>query len=204
MVTAALAPTARAVTAFDATPEMLEKARRRCDGAGLANIIFQQGDAEALPFADGTFDGVVNRIAIHHFADPGRALAEMHRVLRPGGTAVIADIVSSEDAGEAALHNAIERLRDPSHTRMLPASELDAAVADAGFCDLETSTWDKWREFEEWMAIAADESRTAPLRAIARALAEAGLTAGFGLSIEDDRIVFFHRWRMIKARKAGA
>ncbi len=201
VVTAALAPRAKSVVAFDATQEMLEKARARCAKAGLTNVSFRQGNAEGLPFGDGEFDGVVTRLAIHHFAEPQRALAEMFRVLRPGGSVVIVDIVSSEDAREEALQNAIERLRDPSHVRMLPASELDRRIATAGFQELEQTTWDKDREFEEWMDIVNDPVRAEPIRVVVQALAEAGRSAGMGLAIKDNAIVFFHRWRLVRARK---
>jgi ubiquinone/menaquinone biosynthesis C-methylase UbiE len=201
VVTAALAPGAASAIAFDATAEMLEKAKSRCAKAGLGNVDFKQGDAEHLPFADGQFDGVVTRLAVHHFADPQRALGEMFRVLRRGGTAVVVDIVSSPDAAESNLQNAIERLRDPSHVRMLPAAELDACIARAGFEHIESTTWDKDREFEEWMGIVNDPTRAEPLRTVVRALAEAGRAAGMGLSIKDGRIVFFHRWRLVSARK---
>jgi ubiquinone/menaquinone biosynthesis C-methylase UbiE len=201
VVTAALAPHAAAVVAFDATEQMLEKAKARCAKAGLRNVTFKSGDAEKLPFADAAFDGVVTRLAIHHFAQPQRALDEMFRVLRPGGSAVIVDAVSSEDAAESALHNAIERLRDPSHVRMLPASELDAGVTRAGFADVAHTTWDMDRELEEWLAIVDDPARVEPIRTVVRALAESGRTAGTGLSVKDGRVVFFHRWRLLQARK---
>jgi len=204
VVTAALAGRAREVTAFDATPAMLEKARKRCAAAGHDNVRFEQGNAEALPFGDGAFDAVVTRLAIHHFPDPKGVAGEMFRVLRPGGTVVIADVVVSEDAGEAALQNAIEIIRDPSHVRMLPASELDRLVTETGFDIVVQTTWDKSREFEEWMGIANDPQRVEPLRTMVRALAEDGRTAGMGLSIEDDSVVFFHRWRLIAARKPGS
>lgn len=200
-VTAAVAERASSVTAFDATPAMLEKARQRCAKAGLDNVAFEQGDAAAMPFDDGRFDGVVTRLAIHHFTEPAKILAEISRVLRPGGTLVVADVIASEDTGEAALHNAIEIIRDPSHIRMLPATELTAAVTGAGFDIAAEETWDKWREFEEWMGIANDPQRVGPLRTVIRALAEDGRTAGIGLSIEDEKIVFFHRWTLITARK---
>ena len=94
---------------------------------------------------------------------------------------------------------------DPSHVRMLPASELDAGVSRAGFRNLEHATWDMDRELEEWLAIVDDPARVEPIRTVIRALAESGRTAGFGLSIDHGRVVFFHRWRLIKARKpAGA
>jgi SAM-dependent methyltransferase len=201
IVTAALAGKAKEIVAFDATPEMLKKARERCEKAGLKNVRFEQGDAAALPFDAATFDGLVTRLAIHHFSDPPRVMAEMFRVLRPGGAAVIADVVVSEDKDEAALQNAIEIIRDPSHIRMLPDTELLSLVEGAGFDIAARSTWDKDREFEEWMGIVNDPQRVGPLRTMVRALAEEGRTAGMGLSIKDGAIVFFHRWRMITARK---
>jgi SAM-dependent methyltransferase len=201
VVTAAIAPRAASVVAFDATAPMLDKAKARCAKAGLANVEFKCGDAESLPFADARFDGVVTRLAIHHFADPQRALGEMFRVLRPGGTAVIVDVVSAEDADDSNLQNAIERLRDPSHVRMLSASQLDACVARAGFRDIRPATWDKRRELEEWMGIVNDPTRTEPIRTVVRALAQAGRSAGMGLSLADGRVEFFHRWRLLTARK---
>lgn len=201
VVTAGLAPRARSMVAFDATPAMLEKARARCAAAGLADVVFQQGDAAALPFEDAVFDAVVTRLAVHHFESPAAVLREVARTLRPNGRLVIVDVVTAEDAAEAALQNAIENLRDPSHVRMLPASELDALVAGCGFEIVDTSTWDKSREFEEWMGIANDPLRTQSLRVVARALAEAGRSAGMGLAIDCDRTVFFHRWRLVSARR---
>src|SRR5262249_43104230 len=197
VVTAALASEAGSVTAFDATEEMLEKAKARCAKAGLGNVAFRSGDDENLPFGNAEFDGVVTRLAIHHFANPQRALDEMFRVLRPGGAAVIVDVVSSGDPGESKLHNAIERLRDLSHVRMLPASELDAGVSRAGFRNLEHATWDMDRELEEWLAIVDDPARVEPMGTVIRTLAESGRTAGFGLSVNRGRGRVFHPSRRI-------
>jgi ubiquinone/menaquinone biosynthesis C-methylase UbiE len=201
VVTAALAPSAASVVAFDATDEMLAKAKARCAKVGLRNVDFKSGDAEHLPFADAEFDGAVTRAALHHFADPQRAISEMFRVLRPGGAAVFADVISSEDANESRLHNAIERLRDPSHVRMLPASELDSYARQAGFRDLEAATWDIDRELEEWFSIVSDTARVEPIRTVVHALAQSGRSAGIGLAVKDGQVVFFHRWRLLKAVK---
>ena len=114
---------------------------------------------------------------------------------------MILDVVSSEDADESSLHNAIEQLRDPSHVRMLAPSELAAGLARAGFRDIAHSTWDMERELEEWLAIVNDPARAAPLRIVIRALAEVGRTAGIGLSVRDGRVVFFHRWRLVTATR---
>ena len=94
VVTAALTQNAARITAFDATPAMLEKARARCEEAGLANVEFREGDAQAMPFDDATFDGIVTRLAIHHFAEPAKVMSEMYRVLKPGGCAVISSMSS--------------------------------------------------------------------------------------------------------------
>jgi hypothetical protein len=127
----------------------------------------------------------------------------MARVLKPGGTLVVADVVSSELAEESELHNAIEILRDPSHVRMLPASELGALIEGAGLTIEHQATWDESREFEEWVRIVDDPQRVAPVRTVMRRLAQLGQDAGTGLSLADGKIVFFHRWVLIVARRAG-
>jgi hypothetical protein len=84
---------------------------------------------------------------------------------------------------------------------MLPAAELSSLIRDAGF---EIATEDSWvmhRELEEWLAIVDDAVRAAPLRTMIRALAAAGQDAGIGLSIAGGAVVFFHRWRLVVARK---
>jgi hypothetical protein len=73
-------------------------------------------------------------------------------------------------------------------------------VAD-GFAREAQDTWEKPRQFEEWMGIINDPERVAPLRVIVAALARAGVRAGIGLSLSGGEIVFFHRWHMIRARK---
>ncbi len=201
IISAALAQKARTLTAFDLTPEMLNKARQRCAKAGLENVTFKEGSATNLPFKENSFDGVVTRLAIHHFIEPRRAIDEMFRVLGPGGTLVVADVISSENADESALQNAIEVLRDPSHVRMVSRAELVSLIEGSGFCIETQLTWDKPREFDEWMGIVNDPERVGPLRTVVRALARSGETAGMGLSLADGRLAFFHRWHLVVARK---
>lgn len=202
IVSAALAPHAQEVVAFDLTPEMLAQARQRCASAGIDNVSFREGSASDLPFADNSFDAVVTRLSIHHFQAPERPMAEMARVLKPGGTLVVADVISSEVPEESELHNAIEVLRDPSHVRMLPASELAALIEAAGLTIGHQSTWDQTREFEEWARIVDDPARIAPLRTLVRTLAGLGQHAGTGWALADGEITFFHRWLLLVARKA--
>jgi ubiquinone/menaquinone biosynthesis C-methylase UbiE len=72
------------VTGIDYVPELVEVARRRAAAEGL-EVDFQVGDAEALAFADGSFDVVVSAIGVMFTADHDRAAAELVRVCRPGG-----------------------------------------------------------------------------------------------------------------------
>jgi len=84
---------------------------------------------------------------------------------------------------------------------MLPGSELTALVTGAGFAVEALTSWDKAREFEEWMGIVNDPSRLLPLRAVVRALAACGAAAGIALRLDGNAIRFVHRWNLIAARK---
>src|SRR3954447_15796268 len=140
------APQVRAVVAVDATAAMLERGWIEAKRAALRNIVFTRADATELPFVDGSFDVVVSRFALHHFEDPAVPIAEMRRVLRPGGRLALADLISDPDPAIADTQNRLERLRDPSHTRMLPLDELAALVGanDVEFRDVE-------RSLEPWL-----------------------------------------------------
>jgi len=79
---------------LDASPEMVEKAQRHVAEAGLSDrIIFEVGNASRMPFADSSLNAVVSTASIHHWKDPVTGLNEMHRVLKPGGYALLYDLV---------------------------------------------------------------------------------------------------------------
>ena len=93
-----LAPGLR-LTGLDASAAMVERARANVERAGLAGVIeLREGNASQLPFEDGCFDSVVSTGAVHHFKDPTAALNEIHRVLVPGGLALLYDLVSDTPA----------------------------------------------------------------------------------------------------------
>jgi ubiquinone/menaquinone biosynthesis C-methylase UbiE len=79
------------VTGLDISRTMVEIATEEAHSAGVT-VDFRHGDATALPFAPASFDLIVCQAAFKNFLDPVRALDEMHRVLRPGGRAVIQDL----------------------------------------------------------------------------------------------------------------
>ena len=79
-----------AVDGLDLTPAMLARAQAKIDAAGLAaHVALHQGDAGSLPWPDATFDLVISLEALEFFPRPRRALAEMSRVLRPGGALIV-------------------------------------------------------------------------------------------------------------------
>jgi SAM-dependent methyltransferase len=77
------------VTGVDYVPELLERGRRRAEVEGLG-IEFREGDAEALPFADGAFDAALSIYGVMFAPDQERAARELVRVVRPGGRIAVA------------------------------------------------------------------------------------------------------------------
>ena len=73
------------VTSTDYVPALLERGRRRADAEGLSNVTFEVADAEALPYADASFDVVLSTFGVMFAPDHQRAAAELMRVCRPGG-----------------------------------------------------------------------------------------------------------------------
>jgi SAM-dependent methyltransferase len=81
------------LTGVDISDAMVERAASRAAGAGLSERVrFEVGDVAALPLSDGEFSAVVSTLSLHHWSDPARGLAEIHRVLEPGGEARIYDL----------------------------------------------------------------------------------------------------------------
>lgn len=82
------------VTGLDLDPAMIARARANADRAGNGDqrrLSLLVGDVAALAFPDASFDLVVSTLSLHHWADPTAGLAEIGRVLRPGGRALVWD-----------------------------------------------------------------------------------------------------------------
>jgi SAM-dependent methyltransferase len=101
--------------------------------------------AEHLPFADGSFDVVVSRIAPHHFEDVRAAVAEMERL--SNRLVVVEDTLFSSER-----HDEAERLRDPTHVRNYSEEEWRSFFDDAGLEVEQIETFEKTHGLDAWLA----------------------------------------------------
>jgi len=92
------------VTGLDISRTFVQIEEEGARAAGVS-ATFRLGDASNMPFADGSFDLVVCQAAFKNFRRPDRAIDEMHRVLREGGTAVIQDM--RKDASDGAIREEV-------------------------------------------------------------------------------------------------
>lgn len=142
------------VVGLDPAERMLDIARGKTAAAGLAEpVTFQCGSALALPFADGEFAGVVTAFCIRNVPDRLGAMREMHRVLAPGGRAVILELTVPSNPILAAGHRLYSHCLVPLAGRLIagsrqayqylvdsvadfpPASEVLAMLTRAGLVD---------------------------------------------------------------------
>jgi ubiquinone/menaquinone biosynthesis C-methylase UbiE len=112
------------VEGLDLSPEMVAQAARNAAEAGLADRVhFTVGDVAGLPYAAASFDLVVSTMSQHHWADVGAGLAELRRVLRPGGRVWIYDLRLALRRAETAARAAFPSqplAREPLRTGWLP------------------------------------------------------------------------------------
>ena len=190
------------VTAVDITPEMIEQGRQRAQQDGILNMEWQQGEAEALPFADERFDFAITRYSIHHFVDPAAVLKEMGRVCRPGGLVVAVDMVSDEDPLVAARHDALETVIDSTHTSILSPSRMVQAAADAGLTVRAYLSRDVPMNFDLWQAhIPADSEVRLTVRRALEAELAGGDKTGMRPYVRDGALWFMHVWGVLLAGK---
>ena len=126
------APQVRRAVGFDLSPGMIAQARDRARREHLENVEFAEGDVSGpLPFEDGTFTTIVCTTAFHHFARPLDTIAEMGRVLRPGGRLVIADANRRHPA--VFVLDLLLRALQPSHVGFRSPTQLMHDLCAAGF-----------------------------------------------------------------------
>jgi ubiquinone/menaquinone biosynthesis C-methylase UbiE len=125
-----LAPLANRAVGVDLSPAMLNLARARVEQKGLRNVQLRQGDIYAPPVERDAYDLVVIHQVLHFLDDPGRALAEAARTLRPGGRLLVVDFAAHEE----------EALREHfAHRRLgFSGEEIAALMHEAGLESVET------------------------------------------------------------------
>jgi ubiquinone/menaquinone biosynthesis C-methylase UbiE len=132
------------VTATDISPAMIEQARRNL--GSLGNVSFGIEDAQSLTFPDRSFDAVTCGLGMMFFPDPAQAVAEFHRVLRPGGYAAISAHRNASRTLVLRVLAAIDRHVQPPKTPSGPVTfdghepRLRVLFETAGFRDVETAT----------------------------------------------------------------
>lgn len=159
------------VVAYDLSDEMLRVVVAEAGKRGLVNLEARQGPVEKLPFADAAFDLVVTRFSAHHWLDMESALAEIARVLKPGGTLVVIDVVAPEMPLYDTVLQTIELLRDASHVRDYRVSEWRLMLGAAGLQVTGSDTWKLPLEFDSWVRrIRTSADRVAALQVTMREL----------------------------------
>ena len=184
LVTAAATARGARTIGLDFSPAMLHQARH-----AHPELQFDEGDAEALPYAEDSFDVVVSNFGIHHVPRPDKALAEAARVLRPGGRVAFTTwAVPAENIAWRLLFDAIREHGDLDAAKTPPSGgNLGAAEAvlrllgDAGFADVRAEpVCREWRvddPHDLFAALSRGTVRTAALIAAQPAAARPAIEA---------------------------
>jgi ubiquinone/menaquinone biosynthesis C-methylase UbiE len=123
---------------LDIQESSIELARQAASDTGITNVRFEVGDCYKLPFEDGSFDVCYANALLQHLSEPVAALAEMRRVLRPGGFAGVRDLNSPnirvpEDPLFDLATSLVSRVREANGGQMLAARHHREWLVAAGF-----------------------------------------------------------------------
>jgi ubiquinone/menaquinone biosynthesis C-methylase UbiE len=143
LVTRELARTAKRVVATDLSEGMLAVLRGRLDDQGAGNVDVRTADATALDFPDCGFDAVVMANLLHLLPDPGAALREVHRVLRPGGL-LLAPTFCHGETLRARLVSRLLGLSGFPIQRRFKTADLVTQLRDSRFETVHATTMPGW------------------------------------------------------------
>ncbi len=163
----ALSPLVGSVVALDPSDGMLAQVATEAVARGLTNIATMRSDAESVPYPDACFDLVATRYSAHHWTDLDAAIAEVRRVLAPGGHVLVIDIEAPADALSDSHLQTIELLRDRSHVRNRSDAEWQALLRRIDVDIIATERWGTRLEFASWVArMGTSEAKANVIRTV--------------------------------------
>jgi ubiquinone/menaquinone biosynthesis C-methylase UbiE len=203
----AMAPGLQYAFGMDLTSEMLRMARQFQEEREVPNAAYVCGEGEKIPYADATFDLVSCQYAFHHIPKPELVLQEMLRVAKPAGRIFVDDTLGPESDEKFELHNRIEVVRDPSHTRSLRLTTFLSMFDDLGLEIVSQSFRRHKRSFNQWMLRAGHppgDMRYVEARRLIEKSAQCD-KAGYSPQVQGDDIQIVHNEGMfLVARRAGS
>jgi SAM-dependent methyltransferase len=180
------------VIGVDLSDEMVERARVRCARFGDWAYFRRQSIFDPLP--GGPFDASISRYVLHHVKAPLMFVRRLVELLRPGGLVVLSDHTTDPDPEAADEHNAIERLRDRTHTRNFSPVAMVDLLAAAGLGSIRSSEEAFTLDYDEWFDRGTP---AAPKSEVRGRLIRAIPARGFRAVEEEDGRVTIHCLRAI-------
>ncbi len=202
LLSLAVSPHVRSVIAMDITDAMLQEGRKEAEHQGIQNLDFRIGDAYHIDYAE-QYDIAMSRLAFHHLLDPNAVMEQMTGAVKSGGTVVICDLLSPDDAAVSERYNNLERLRDDSHTTALTSAEFTFLFERSGFQNIKAYFRHVVNDLESWMKMTATpEHNREIIRHAIRTELNGGEKTGFSpFAEENGQIKFAHRWMLIIGTK---
>jgi DNA gyrase subunit B len=131
------------ITGLDITPEMVALSRQRLD-----EVV--QGDVYDIPFPANRFDLVCNREVLHLLPHPERPVAEIFRVLKPGGQFIFGQWVPFSEVDAPWMFRIVKK-KQPLFFNNLMEEDCKALLRDAGFVGIETAEYLQWEDIDLWI-----------------------------------------------------
>ena len=192
LVSRALLDAGHRIVGVDLSPVMVERARDRCASVG-DRARFERGSIDSVA-APEPFDAAISRYVLHHVADPARFLRDQIALIRPGGIVVLSDHTTDPQPDRALDHEAIERLRDRTHTRNLSLGGIVDLFVAAGLESIRAIEEPFTLDFDEWFDRGTPTASKAEVRDRIEAMPPA---RGFHAETEPDGRLTLHCRRAI-------
>ena len=140
LLTEVIAGKCKAMTATDFAPKMLKRAKKNC--AAFGNITFRPADITALDWPDGAFDKVVAGNVIHLLDEPMKALGELNRVCKDGGTLIIPTYMNKDRKGKTSNFASAVGKAGADFKRQFTVDSYRRFFLDAGYRDVQITLAD--------------------------------------------------------------